>query len=72
MHAFIYLFDAFSGLENVSCISLSSSVFLGRTCGEPGRDLPGPRDITAEQGGWFPSQEVQGETSVEGKKPLLQ
>lgn len=31
MHAFIYLFDAFGGLENISCLSLSSSVFVGRT-----------------------------------------
>lgn len=31
MHAFIYLFDAFGGLENVSYISLSSSVFVERT-----------------------------------------
>lgn len=39
--------------------------------GEPGRGLPGSRDITTEQGHWFLSQEVQGDTSGEVKRPLF-
>ena len=68
MRAFTYLCDAFGGLENISCISLPSLVFVGRTLMWGARKrLARIKRLHRRAGGWFPCREVQGETSGGGQ-----